>query len=426
MYQNPSNRFKKQSLLALILLAQFYFSACSAATELKTNRPKITVFGSSVASGAVAIDNKGYWFSLKEIMEQRGWEVSSCSRGGDRTSRILDRFDDLLSHKPDYVFIGLSLANEGIREKDEEGRKAVYTQYKWGIKGIIALLRQRGIKTVVGLCYPHGYYTPAEIEYVKRMNLLINTWDVPSANFLGALDDGSGGWAAGYEADPGHPNTAGHKEMFYTIVPSVFEALEAGKPTPQKATGDGYVTLGNIKGTLWTVFFDPTDTMHSCSSSFWFRTKQQNEDLGLTGAGVIELLGGRLRLDAVNIASVHSSAYVADGKWHHVVVSHRYAKGDMQLYIDGEFAGSVPQRIEPRRFALGGSASQIDFKDWMVYRAALNEIEVKALYEGKLLQASLEIYAPLQDKEFTDDKPVENRAQSLSEAIYTDRFTKNL
>ncbi|MBN1456447.1 MAG: hypothetical protein JW912_01175 [Sedimentisphaerales bacterium] len=390
-------------------------------------KPKITVFGSSVAYGNSAKDNKGYWFSLKEVMESRGWEVSNCSRGGDRTSRILDRFDDLLSHKPDYVFIGLSLANEGIREKkNDEEREAIYIQYKWGMKGIIALLRSQGIEPVVGLCYPHSYYTPIEIDYVRRMNLLINTWDVPSANFLGAVDDTSGGWAVGYYADPYHPNTKGHAEMFYTIVPSLFDAMKAGKPIPAKVTGDGYTTLGNIKGELWTVYFDPMDTIHSHSTAFWFRTNLQNEHMGLAGAGSIELFDGRLRFDAVNIASLQSNAYVADGKWHHMVVSHRYAKGDTQLYVDGELAGSIPQRIEPKRFTLGGMAGKQDFKDWMVFRAALNEMEVKALYEGKLLQASLEIYAPLQDKKLQNNKPVENRAQSMSEAIYTNKFTRNL
>ena len=181
---------------------------------------------------------------------------------------------------------------------------------------------------IIGLCYPHGNYTPTEIDYVRRMNLLINTWDVPSANFLGALDDTSGGWAVGYENDPGHPNTEGHKEMFYTIVPSVFEALETGKPIPTRLAGDGSLALGGQNGKI--VF-------------------------------------------------------------------------------------------EPKDFSIGGKES-CDYKHWMVYRSALNEMEVNALYEGKLLQASLEVYAPLQDKNLEDAMAVKNRAQSMSEAIYKIKF----
>ena len=141
MLLNLSTKTKRYSLLIVLLIL---FSATAIAQN--ADKPKITVFGSSVAYGASAKDSKGYWYMLKDLMESRGWEVSNCSRGGDRTSRILDRFDDLLSHEPDYVFIGLSLANEGIREKkDDKERDAVYIQYKWGMKGIIALLRSQGI-----------------------------------------------------------------------------------------------------------------------------------------------------------------------------------------------------------------------------------------------------------------------------------------
>ena len=47
----------------------------------------------------------------------------------------------------------------------------------------------------------------------------------------------------------------------------------------------------------------------------------------------------------------------------------------------------------------------------MVHRAGLNADEVKTLHDGVLLQASLELYAPLSDSEFSR---AENRAQSLS------------
>ena len=36
-------------------------------------------------------------------------------------------------------------------------------------------------------------------SYVKQMNLLIHQWDVASVNTLGAIDDGTGKWATGYQ-----------------------------------------------------------------------------------------------------------------------------------------------------------------------------------------------------------------------------------
>ena len=53
-------------------------------------------------------------------------------------------------------------------------------------------------------------------------------------------------------------------------------------------------------------------------------------------------------------------------------------------------------------------AAQADYREWMVHRAGLNPDEVTTIHDGTLLQASLELYAPLSDDAFV------NRAQSLS------------
>ncbi len=113
-----SKFFNRCLLLAVVLLVGF---GPLAGSQAKTKKPKITVFGSSVANGSVAQNNRGYWYMLKDALKHRGFDVKSCSRGGDRTTKILDRFPDLLRQKADYVFIGLSLGNEWIREKDEAG-----------------------------------------------------------------------------------------------------------------------------------------------------------------------------------------------------------------------------------------------------------------------------------------------------------------
>jgi lysophospholipase L1-like esterase len=382
-------------------------------------KPKITIFGSSVALGAAARDYHGYWYLLKERLEPTGWEVSNCSRGGDRTTLILDRFDDLLSHRPDYVFIGLSLGNEGLVGKDQPGRDAIVTQFKWGIRGLIALLRNEGIKPAVGLCYPNGYYQLEELECVKKMNLLINTWDVPSANFLGALDNGSGGWAEGHLFDPSHPNTRGQREMYYAIVPTLFDAMEAGKPLPKKVAGRGSVVLGNNDGRIGAVHFDPADTIHSWSTAFWFRTKQENDTMARVGSSFLQISDRRIGYVSEQGRLIHSGEDISDGREHHVVLSHRYAQGETLLFVDGRLLGTLPERVEPKRFALGALKGSLVYREWLVYRSALNDMEVEALYEGKLLQASLEVYAPLEDEALEIDKPVENRAQSLSEVVFT-------
>ena len=61
-----------------------------------------------------------------------------------------------------------------------------------------------------------------------------------------------------------------------------------------------------------------------------------------------------------------------------------------------------------------GPARRMDVKDALLYRSALNADEAAALAKGTLLQASLEIYAPLNDARLAKGSAVGNRAQSLS------------
>jgi hypothetical protein len=111
----------------------------------------------------------------------------------------------------------------------------------------------------------------------------------------------------------------------------------------------------------------------------------------------------------------------ADAQWHHVVLSHFTARGETLLFVDGKQVGRVAERLEPKNFVVG---SRGDFKDLMLYRAALNADEVAALHAGKLLKGSLEIYSPLTDAEFKAGATVENRAQSLTAfKAGTDRIT---
>ena len=72
--------------------------------------------------------------------------------------------------------------------------------------------------------------------------------------------------------------------------------------------------------------------------------------------------------------------------------------------------------VDPAGPAQARDPNRLDVKEWLVYRSALNAREAAALHESKLLQASLEIHAPLDDAVFATGEPVQNRAQSVSEA----------
>src|SRR4029077_1867648 len=103
----------------------------------------------------------------------------------------------LLPVNPHYVLLGLSLGNEGIANaKTKEEKDRIFAQFDAGLRGFIERSRQNHIVPIVTSCYTRMDFTAVEYEYTRRMNLLINTWDVPSVNFLGAVDDGTGKWAA--------------------------------------------------------------------------------------------------------------------------------------------------------------------------------------------------------------------------------------
>ena len=437
-----------------------------AAAPAKLHPHRIAVFGSSVANGTgdeFALD--GYTGLLRTMMAPRGWEVLNQSRGGDDTTSMAPRFAPegtpdprvryLLPVRPSYVVIALSFGNEGLFEAKTTAEKdAVYEGYLKGIRGFVDRARQNDIVPVVALAYPRDVQTPADYEYVRRANVVQQSWDVPTVNFLGAIDDAMGHWALGFNDK--HPQASGHREMFYSFVPTLFAALEKGKPTPTRsATAKGFA---RIAGGAAPLTFAPDDTMHPFAVSVMVRAQGNGTVLAVAGTsltakietrknGNTEFQGKTLLADKPFTAAIAvqngkwtyksaagtvvDSGISADNAWHHIVLSQYTARGETLFYVDGKLGGKVAERLQPARFVVGGPGgagpagpTQADYKDLMIFRAALNADEVAVLTSGKLLQGSLEIYAPLADAQFAPGSAVENRAQSMTTLkVGTDRIT---
>src|SRR5579872_1502124 len=243
------------------------------------NAHRIAVFGSSVAFGTGDdLGKEGYTGRLRELLAPRGWEVLNQSRGGDNTKTMAPRFQPdgapdpkvryLLTVNPNYVLLGLSLGNEGIQNgKTAAEKNAIFAQFESGLRGFVDRSRLHHIVPIVTLCYTRNDFTSVEYAYTRRMNRVINSWDVPSVNFLGAVDDGTGKWAKGFWHDALHPNAAGHSEMVRTFVPTLFEAIEKGKPTPKLSESMGSTHLAADS----LVAFAPDDSMHPFALVFAVR-----------------------------------------------------------------------------------------------------------------------------------------------------------
>ena len=110
----------------------------------------------------------------------------------------------------------LNLAPDAAKAKKD----AIYAQFESGMRGFVERSRQNHIVPSITLCYTRNDFASVEYEYTRRMNLAINAWDVPSVNFLGAVDDRTGKWAKGFWHDSLHQNAAGHDELLRTFVPT--------------------------------------------------------------------------------------------------------------------------------------------------------------------------------------------------------------
>ena len=435
----------------------------------QAHEKRVAIWGSSVADGTGDETNRGgYAGHLQELLAERGWELVNQSHGGDNTVTIAARFEPgptpkentryLTSVDPAYVIIGLSLGNGGIAQcqlGQSDGctnsfaeANTVFDQFASGLQHLIARARAAGITPVVTLPYARSDFWEREYGLTRRMNLLINSWDVPSFNTLGAVDDGQGRWARGLWGDPYHPNAAGHKEIAYSFVPSLFAALRAGKPIPQRSRNDGFVKLR--ADSLDAMSYDVDDTMHSFALTFTVRPAKDGpiatirgqlldseftivrrsygafewdtESIKLTPAdGFAATLGvrdGRISYYSPGGRSIATSMEKSDA-WYDVTLTHYAARGETLLYVDGERVGSVTERLQPTAFMLGGTANT-DYKDWMIHRSGLNKDEVTALHSGRLLQASLEIYSPL-----SGEDPIANHAQSMSEPRFDSTIVRS-
>jgi lysophospholipase L1-like esterase len=399
-----------------------------ASEDVIAQNRKIAIFGSSVANGSGdTTDAGGYAGLIGKLLEKKDWQVVNVSRGGDNTTKILPRFDSqLLPEKPKYVILGLSLGNEGIATTDLLARNRSFEKFRSGLFHLVQLCRNNGMYPVVVNCYARGDFQPEQYAAVKKMNLIINTWDVPSINVLGPIDNGKGNWLEGYYHDKSHPDYKGHQEMFFAFVPSLFEAIEAGKTVPYKIRSSGYLTVSQTASAR-PLRFTPDNPIHSFSVSFLVKTKGNGTIAAIRGekASGIEIGNGKLIYHAMNSQIICNDTTGENKGWQYVVVTHQHATGQTAFYINGKLAGTVIEIIDFKEFVLGGSGEippnaapdVACYKDLLIYRSNLNCDEVRALYDDQLLQSSLEIYAPLNDRDFSAGMPVANYAQSLSKLI---------
>lgn len=384
----------------------------------------VSVMGSSVAFGTGATGNQGYATRTEQMLDARfaanlgpDWDFSNISIPGNSTVSLLNRFDtDLLEDCGSYVVYGVSLGNEGILTQGQ----AAFDQFRDNLELLIDKARDEGLEPIVVNCYPRNDYTATEYDFTKQMNLLIHSWDVPSVNALGAIDNGTGQFAAGFFADVAHPNDAGHAEFSYAFVPSMFDAIRTGKTQPAALVTNTFLNVDKTS-TDYQLAFAPEGTVHAFTKVFDVRTTGVGPLASVVINGgnyaslFINLTTGVLDYQTNGVTTIGGSTVINDGNWHQVVLTHYYAQGLTLVYVDNVLQGSFAETIDPAEFILSEkNAPTANYRNWFVYRSAINADEVAALFGGGMLKSSLELYAPLDQQGITGPDTLVNLALSTN------------
>src|SRR5436190_10245483 len=281
----------------------------NASLVVETNK-LLSIFAASIHTGLYASGydikytlNGSYAHSfgawLTTLLSTMGWRVDNRSTPGDSVLTLHDRFyRDEMPVGADTVFIGTSMGNSGLHGSTNPA--VVYTNFFIGYSNLVAMSRSNGLLPMLGGGFPRDYYTSNEFYYIKKMDLLINTFDVPSANFVGAVNDGIGHIVYPMGSGDGiHYSDAGHYELFLCFVPSVFDALMAGKPTPRWSSNARFAHVTGDALQPAPLVFTPSSTVHSYSMSFRVRTTTTGTVASVISPGTTNIPTIELRTNGV-------------------------------------------------------------------------------------------------------------------------------
>jgi hypothetical protein len=403
-----------------------YFDDLQLQAYVPQNLNKIAFIGSSVLTGVGATNNRGYTTLYSELLTRRAtagtggpWVTTNLGVPGNNTVDVLNRFEnDVLPTNSKYVLVGLVLGNEGIIG----GGQPIFDQFRTNMQAIVNLARVDGLTPVVALGYGRNDYTATEYAFVRRMNLLLHGWSVPTVNLLGGVDDGNGRYAPGYWWDALHPNDLGHSELQYTVVPSLFDALNANKALPRRKASNG-ITLTKANGVATNIVrLVPEEVVHPFTQAIRFKTAgagqlvEIRDSAGIAAGTLSVSSGGVVTYQSAKGRTITGTVAVANNRWHKLVLTHYYARGATMLYVDSVKEGTVQERLRPTQFNLGGTAApaRVQFRDWMFWRAGMNHDEILAVAADSLLKGSLEMYAPLDGRRVATTDSLANLAQSTN------------
>jgi lysophospholipase L1-like esterase len=194
---------------------------------------KVLILGSSVAAGHRAWRHQGWAQQLAHTLQHRGYRVINRSEPGASVTRTIARFAEVVvPEQPDIVILSLSLGNEGFAHCSLQERWAIQQRFEQGLRRLVALVQAVGAQPVVAGLYAHSDYSWEHCPYLRDTQQRMQTWGVPVIDWLGTVADEQGRWLPKMSADPAHPNTLGHQQMYGAAIALFDQQPQLGRDRP--------------------------------------------------------------------------------------------------------------------------------------------------------------------------------------------------
>jgi lysophospholipase L1-like esterase len=386
---------------------------------------KVVFAGSSVLYGQGATNNMGWARLVGQNLTNKGYTVVNRGIPGSNTASLISRFyKDVITERPDIVVVGLNLTNENIQGQGTiEGKRTIYQTFIKNMKKIISKIKQIGAEPVIASSYPSGAYGVDDYYFARLINKEIESWGVKTLNLMNIGDDGTGKWHIGITDDGLHPNDIGAATVESGINEELFDNI--WKSNPFEVAKNGSVKTGVDATNLAPMDLVTSKTIKSFTVFFKMKPNDGN---GIYVFGGSRFQDARLRnstgvLDYTSAsgATITSTAPVkTEFRYYDVALTYNHFTNKVKLYVDGVKAGEVTDTLNNTAITLGGGATatynakNTEYKDFLLYRVPLTDIEIKELSKGNYLRSGLELYSPLSDYDLRQGGQLLNLAPTNS------------
>lgn len=374
---------------------------------VRPRKPKQTIvfIGSSTTEGTGTSDrpNKNYMQVLADKLSANDYSFHNRGIGGNNTQDVIERFYiDVAPLNPDFVFIALTIGNEGIYTNED--KKVVYQRFKGNMLKIIRMVQQIGAIPIIANQTPTQRYNEEIYKMAKQLNAELEAMGVFCVDWMGALDDLTGQPVTEGVYDRQHYNDLGHIELANAIPPSIFKRISL-QDTGNLQSGNGSIFTGDL-ATESPLYFLPEYDITTFTTSIKFKVSEIALSSVLSfGSGnrVALLANGNLGVYFPSLSSTLGK--VEEGEWYTLAVSFNNLSKELRFYLNGELKHTMNSSSFQLEYlyVAGRPTSNAPLrnayiKDFLVYRSRLTDEQIKQIHKGIYSQTSLELFSPLCDR----------------------------